>query len=181
MTINQFSKNYENLNNIVTNEINIKDKIWIIKKGTFSNNNLTEVKENIVFETNFNSEQINNMFSDLSSLNFLALNKLKNDYKNLGYSTTGVNMHLHKLLSYPINLTIMTIFSAIIMLNIKRNKSKIFHLILGTLCSVLIYYTNFFSGLFGENEKVSEIMSIWLPLIIISLFCMIGLVRINEK
>ncbi len=181
VTINQFTKQYENTNNIIAKEINIKNKLWIIQRGTFSSNNDSQVKENIIFETNFNSRQIKQMFSDLTSLNFFALNKLRDDYKSLGYSTTNVSIHLHKLLSYPLNLTIMTIFGSIIMLNIKRNKSKVFHIILGTLFSVMIYYMNYFSSLFGESEKVPIVISIWLPLIIISLFCTIGLVRINEK
>ena len=75
----------------------------------------------------------------------------------------------------------MTVFGSIVMLNIRRNKSKIFHIILGTLFSVLIYYINYFSGLLGQNERLPEILSIWLPLIIISLFCSVGLVNINEK
>ena len=75
----------------------------------------------------------------------------------------------------------MTVFGSIVMLNIRRNKSKIFHIIVGTLFSVLIYYLNYFSGLLGQNERLPEILSIWLPLIIISLFCSVGLVNINEK
>ena len=75
----------------------------------------------------------------------------------------------------------MTIFASVIMFNIKKNKSKVFHIVLGTFFSVVIYYMNFFSGLLGQNERLPEIFSIWLPLIIISLFCSIGLVRINEK
>ena len=146
-----------------------------------SGSSSTQKRENILFESNFDANQINQLFSDLSSLNFIELKKLKNDYQNIGYSVTNLNIHYHKLASYPINLTIMTIFSCIIMLNIKRNNSKIFHLILGTFCSVVIYYINYFSSLLGENEKMPEFLSIWLPLLIIFLFCCIGLVKINEK
>ena len=182
VTINQFSKDYQILKNIVADEINIEKKNWIIKKGNFSKSTGgIELKENIIFKSNFNSQQINNLFSDLSSLNFFELNDLKKDYKKLGYSLTNINIHYQKLLSYPFYLTLMTLFASTIMLNIKRNKSKIFHIILGTLFSVLIYYVNYFSVLLGENEKLPEAVSIWLPLIIISLFCTIGLVNINEK
>ena len=45
----------------------------------------------------------------------------------------GINIHIQKLISYPIYLTVMTIFASVIMLNIKRNKSKLFHLALGIL------------------------------------------------
>ena len=182
VTINIFSKDYQNLENILADEINIKDKKWKIKKGNFSKNNQKmEIKENVIFESNFNSMIINNLFSDLSSLNFFELKSLKNDYRKLGYSLTNINVHYQKLFSYPFYLTIMTLFGSIVMLNIKRNKSKIFHIILGTFFSVLIYYINYFSNLLGENEKLPELLSIWLPLIIISLFCTIGLVNINEK
>ena len=182
VTINQFSKDYKNLQNILADEINISNKKWKIKKGNFSNKNgKMEIKENIIFESNFNSKIINTLFSDLSSLNFFELRSLKNDYKKIGYSLTNINVHYQRLFSYPFYLTIMTLFGSVVMLNIKRNKSKIFHIILGTFFSVLIYYINYFSALLGENEKLPEVLSIWLPLIIISLFCTIGLVNINEK
>jgi len=182
VTINQFSYDYVNIKNIVAEEINIENKEWVIKKGSFSKvNQGLKTEENVIFRTNFDAEQINKLFSDLSSLNILQLNKLKNDYSNLGYSLTNINIHIQKLISYPIYLTVMTIFASVIMLNIKRNKSKLFHLALGILLSVFIYYINYFSTLLGQNERLPEILSIWLPLIIISLFCAIGLVRINEK
>ena len=182
VTINQFSKDYENLNNFVAEEINIENKDWLIIKGSFSklNQGLKSI-ENVTFRSNFDAAQINKLFSDLSSLNILELNKLKKDYSNLGYSLTNINIHMQKLIAYPIYLTVMTVFASVIMLNIKRNKSKLFHIVLGVLLSVMIYYINYFSSLLGQNERMPEIMSIWLPLVIISLFCTIGLVRINEK
>ena len=182
ITINQFTGNYDNFNNILVDEANIENKNWILKNANYSSKNLSvETSKNTIFETNFDSEQISKLFSDLSSLNFIELNNLKSEYSKIGYSITNINIHFHKIISYPINLTIMTVFGCIIMLNIKRNNSKIFHLILGTLCSVIIYYINYFSGLLGENEKMPEFLAIWLPLMLISLFCLIGLVRINEK
>ena len=182
VTINQFSSDYTNINNIVADEINIENTDWLILRGSFSKiNQSLKVKENVTFKSNFDAEQIKKMFSDLSSLNIIQLNKLKKDYDNLGYSLTNINIHIQKLVAYPIYLTVMTIFASVVMLNIKRNKSKLFHIVLGILLSVLIYYVNYFSSLLGQNERLPEIMSIWSPLIIISLFCAIGLVRINEK
>ena len=182
VTINQFSDDYSILLNIVASEIDIQNKKWIIKRGSFSKiNKGLKVKENVYFNSNFNAEQINKLFSDLTSLNIFELNKLKKNYGNLGYSVTNINIHLQKLVSYPFYLTIMTVFSAVVMLNIRRNNSKVFHIVMGTLFSVLIYYMNYFSSLLGQNERLPETFSIWLPLLIIILFCSIGLVRINEK
>ncbi len=182
VSINQFSKDYEIVANILAEEIDIANNIWVIKLGKYTENNTSlEIIENYTFRTNFNADQISKLFSDLSSLNFIELNKIRKNYEKVGYTISNINVHIHKLISYPFYLTIMTILGSIVMLNIKRNKSKIFHIILGTLFSVLIYYISYFSGLLGQNEKLPLVFSIWLPLIIITLFCLMGLVRINEK
>ena len=182
VSINQFSTKYEIIQNIIASKINIENNTWIIEKGKFSQNNTSlEEKENYLFQTNFNAEQINKLFSDLSSLNFVELNKIRKNYEKIGYTINTINVHVHKLISYPFYLTIMTILGSIVMLNIKRNKSKIFHIIVGTLFSVMIYYISYFSGLLGQNDKLPLVFSIWLPLIIITLFCLVGLVKINQK
>ena len=93
----------------------------------------------------------------------------------------ALTTHLEKIYAYPIYLSIMTLFAGIIMLNIKFNKPKIFNIILGILLSVVIYYINYFSNILGENGKISTSLSVWMPLLILSLISSMGLVRINEK
>tara|TARA_B100000123_G_scaffold187185_1_gene139570 strand:- start:209 stop:436 length:228 start_codon:yes stop_codon:yes gene_type:complete len=75
----------------------------------------------------------------------------------------------------------MTILSSTIMMSIKQNKSKIFHLIFGILISVIIYYLSFFFEELGKNEQVPIVVSIWIPLLMISIISMINLVRINDR
>jgi len=88
---------------------------------------------------------------------------------------------MEKIYAYPIYLSIMTLFAGIIMLNTKFNKPKIFHIILGILLSVIIYYINYFSNILGVNGEIPPTLSVWMPLLILSLISSIGLVRINEK
>jgi lipopolysaccharide export system permease protein len=111
----------------------------------------------------------------------LSLRKLKRDYEDLGYSTSEITSHLNQLYSFPIYLSIMSVFSAIIMLNIKRNKPMIYHIISGVLFSVIIYYFYYLFSLLGENGKIPLTASTWLPLLLLMIFILIGLVRINEK
>ncbi len=182
VSITQFDKNYQLIQNINAKRADITKNNWVIEqasvsKGLFSKENV----EDIIFESHFDLEKINSMFSNLSSLTLLKLNKLKKDYESLGYSTLEIDTHIGKIFSYPIYLSIMTLFAGIIMLNIKFNKPKIFHIILGILLSVVIYYINFFSTVLGENGKISTTLSVWMPLLIIVLISSIGLVRINEK
>ena len=114
-------------------------------------------------------------------LNIFELNKLRKKYENINYSSTEVNSAIQKLVSFPFYLTIMTILASTLMLSIKHNKSKIFHLIFGILISVVIYYLSFFFEELGKNEQIPITISIWVPLIIIMLISAISLMRINEK
>tara|TARA_B100000700_G_scaffold330380_1_gene456318 strand:+ start:177 stop:1211 length:1035 start_codon:yes stop_codon:yes gene_type:complete len=182
VSITQFDEKFQLIRNIETQEADISKNHWKIKSAIVSEVGFEEKKmENIIFKTNFNLEKINSLFSNLSSLTLFELNKLKKDYQTLGYSTLEVDTHKLKVFSYPLYLMVMSVFSSIIMLNIKRNKPKIFNLILGILLSVMIYYINYFSNLLGESEKLPITISVYMPLIILVLFSGIGLVRINEK
>ena len=178
----QFSKNFIFDQSIIAEKVNIKNFKWKINNAKISKNNFNNtVSEDLIFESNFNSEKINNLFSDMSSLSFFKLKDIKNNYKNLGYSTEEVDVHIQKIFSYPFYLVIMALFSAIIMMNIKHNRPKIFSLIFGIILSVVIYYINFFSGVLGQNLSLPPYISVWTPILIIFLSCAIGLVRINEK
>ena len=137
--------------------------------------------ENYVLNTNLNYNDVNSLFSNLSSLNIFELNDLRKKYESINYSSTEVNSAIQKLISFPFYLMIMTVLAATIMINIKHNKSKVFHLIFGILMSVIIYYLSFFFEELGKNEQIPIGISIWVPMIIIMLISTICLIRINEK
>ena len=67
------------------------------------------------------------------------------------------------------------------MLKAPLNKPKLFYLLMGIFVSVIIFYINHFSSLLGENNKLPITLSVWLPLIIVSILTSIGMVTINEK
>ena len=179
--ITEFDKNFNPLKYIYSNEVLIKDKTWNIKKGIIIENNIRKVKENLQFQSNFNSEKINTLFSNLNSLTLWELYKLRKDYISVGYSINDINLHLQKIYSFPIYLTILTVFASVLMLNVTINKPKIFYLLIGIFVSVFIFYINHFSSLLGENNKLPVIMSVWLPHVIVSILTAIGMVRVNEK
>ena len=180
--ITQFNKDFVLKRSIYSSIIDITSNKWIVKYPKISQENeTTNLKNDLFFKSNFNAEKINNLFSNLSSLSFLKLIEIKKNYRILGYSTVEINTHIQKIFAYPFYLTIMTLFSGIIMLNIKHNKPKIFNLVLGIVLSVVIYYINYFSNVVGQNLDIPLMISVWAPIIIITLSCGIGLVRLNEK
>ncbi len=178
----QFDKNFNFKSNIISKKILIENKVWLIKDALISDSKgKLNNAENFNLETNLNYNDVNSLFSNLSSLNIFELNNLRKKYDSINYSSTEVNSAIQKLISFPFYLTIMTVLAATIMLHIKHNRSKVFHLIFGILISVIIYYLSFFFEELGKNEQIPLGISIWIPLIIILLISAISLIRINEK
>ncbi len=179
--ISTFNKNYEFVRNIRSNKVDIKNNEWLIHDASIFEKNLSQKTELLKFKTNFNQKRIESLFSNLSSLSMLKLNDLRNAYKALNYSLVEVDLHMYKILIYPIYLTLMTIFSSIIMFNTKSLKSNTFKIVIGLLFSVVIYYiTNFFNVL-GATEKIPVMFAILSPLIILGIVNSIMLININEK
>jgi len=180
--ITTFNSDYELENLIRSDSIDITKNEWLILDPIIAKDHKYIIQDSILkLETHFNFAKINELFSDLTSLNIYQLNKLSKDYERLGYSTTEVRVHLNKIYTYPIYFSIMTIFSSIIMLNIRRNRPMIFYLILSIFLSVIIYYLNFLSNILGENGRVPVVASSLMPLFLLTIIISIGLIRINEK
>ena len=180
--INKFDNNFNLIDTIQSNEVNIIKKDWIIKGAMITKDNITQIKnENMTLKTNFDQEKINNLFSNISTLNLIELFDLKKDFEKLGYSSDEIVIHLLKLFSTPLLYGILTVLSSIIMFNFKREKSIVFHIIIGIFMSVIIYYINFMFTSLGNTGKIPIIYSIFMPLLFISLIATIGLIRVNEK
>ena len=111
----------------------------------------------------------------------LKLIDLRQNYKSLNYSTVDVDMQIYKVATYPLLLVIMTILSSVIMLSTKKSSSKILKIIIGLFFSVLIYYINNLFSVMGSTEKLPLMISIWTPIIFLSLVNLIMLININEK
>ena len=179
--ITEFDENYNVIRNIQSNEIDISKKEWKILNPTIYKQNNYEDKDIVYLNTNFNSERIQTLYSNLSSLNLYELYELKKNYVKLNYSITDVNLHLLKLISNPIYLLLITIFSALIMLNIKQVKSSTFKISIGLFFSVIIYYLNNFSYILGSTERISLLLSIFLPLVILGTINALLLYKVNVK
>ncbi len=180
--INKFDKDFNLIESISSQKVDITSNEWVIEKPIiFKENKQIQLEENILLSSHFNFDKINKSFRDLNSLNLFELFDLKIENELLGYSTQDVDLHFLKIISLPIYLGIMVIISAIIMLNIKRDKPYIFHVLLGILLSVIIYYINNIFNVFGLTNKIPIYLSVFFPIIFLSIISTIGLIRVNEK
>ena len=101
--------------------------------------------------------------------------------KKVKYSTTEVAIEIHKIISYPVYLLLMTILSSIIMFNTKNFKSTTFKVSIGLFLSVVIYYVNNFFMVMGKTEGISILSSVWLPLFFFAVINSILSLKLNEK
>ncbi len=179
--ITEFDNNFNVIRNIQSDKIDITENNWVIKNSKIyqQNNYINENK--IILKTNFNSERIQSLYSNLSSLGFYELYELRKNYKKLNYSITDVDLHIYKILTNPIYLLLITIFASLIMFNIKQFKSSTLKITIGLFFSVIIYYLNNFSYVLGSTERISLIFSIFFPLLILTIVNVFMLHRINEK
>ena len=179
--ISEFNKNFEIKRNIVSPKIDISDKNWIIYEAKVFDRNTKQKFEILEMRTNFDYLLIQNLFSNLSSLSILELLELRKNYKSLNYSLIEIDIQLLKLISFPIYLMLMTIFSSVIMMSTKELKSSIIKISIGLFFSVIIYYLFNFFNVLGKTEKINIFISVLLPIILLTIVNSLMIRRFNEK
>ncbi len=179
--ITEFDDEFNVIRNIQSDKIDISNMNWIILNPKIYQNNNYINKENLYLQTNFDSKRIKTLYSNLSALSLHELYELRNNYKKLNYSVIDIELHLLKILSYPLFLFLIAIFSSLIMLNIKQVKSSTFKISIGLFFSVIIYYLNNFSYVLGTTEKLPIFFSLFLPMLILAIINFMMLYNVNEK
>ena len=181
VSITKFNEDFDLVEVLQSERVDITSKKWkIFNPITLKGNSQSTLNE-LILHSNFDLQKINSLFSNLSSLSIIDLITLRKSYMSLNYSVTDINSHLLKIVSYPVYLTLITIFSAIIMFNIGYQKNTFYKITLGIFLSVIIYYINNFLSVLGTNEKIPVTLSIFLPLIILSIINFISIIKLNEK
>jgi lipopolysaccharide export system permease protein len=181
VSITKFNKDFDLVEVLQSERVDITSKKWkIFNPITLKGNSQSTLNE-LILHSNFDLQKINSLFSNLSSLSIIDLITLRKSYMSLNYSVTDINSHLLKIVSYPVYLTLITIFSAIIMFNIGYQKNTFYKITLGIFLSVIIYYINNFLSVLGTNEKIPVTLSFLLPLIILSIINFISIIKLNEK
>tara|TARA_B100000927_G_C16409057_1_gene446556 strand:+ start:28 stop:1101 length:1074 start_codon:yes stop_codon:yes gene_type:complete len=179
--ITEFDQNFKSIRNITSEKIDITQKDWIIYNAKIYKKNNYKNIDQIELKTNFDYKRIQSLYSNLSALNIIQLYDLRKNYIKLNYSVTEVNLQILKLISFPIYLLMMVLFSAIIMLKIKYLDSSTIKISIGLFFSVIIYYINNFFYVLGSTERLPLSFAILLPILILVVTNSLLLNKINEK
>tara|TARA_A100000164_G_scaffold231830_1_gene205690 strand:- start:5811 stop:6884 length:1074 start_codon:yes stop_codon:yes gene_type:complete len=179
--ITEFDNDFKSIRNIKSDKIDITNKEWIVFDAKVYRKNNYEKANQVRIKTNFDYKRIQSLYSNLSALSIFQLYELRKNYLRLNYSVTEVNLQILKLISFPLYLLMMVIFSGSIMLRIKYLDSPTFKIAIGLFFSVIIYYINNFFYVLGSTERLSLSISVFLPIFLLILTNSLLLNKINEK
>ncbi len=185
VTIFHISESSDLKEKIISKKVNIENNTWILneaivfkqKLGVLEKSNFVEYEINSIYDF----EKINSLFKNFDTMSFLDLVL---NYKNLlnnGYNKPFLNQSLHSMLSMPFFLFLMTGLAAILTMNTLKRSDNIKYIIIGLLVSVIIFYFKDLSLALGQTNRIPLILSVWAPVIALSLFATIGVIQINEK
>jgi len=187
-TLNDVSVYVFNNNNKITKRIYaesalIIDNPWQLKKVyvfDFEKNNSFFLEK---YELNSEriAEKIGSLYKNLNTISFFDLVVNYSQLNKKGYTKKFLNKKINKFASLPVLLFLMVVLAAIFTIGSLKHKQSFYYIIVSILVCVIIYYFKDLSIALGETGKINLILSVWMPVIAISLFCSIGVIQINEK
>ena len=162
-------------------QLDYNDLSELIRLLEIDDNNLYNFYNGLETNIKFENNKINNLFKNFDTMSFVELVFNFNNLLEAGYIKNFLNQSLHSLLILPFFLLLMTGLASILALNNLNKKNNLKMLFIGLILVIIIYYFKDFSLALGQIEKVPLILSIWSPIIVLSLFTLIGVIQINQK
>ena len=185
ITIFHLDENSNLLEKIVSKSANIKNNTWILNnvKILVPINGIFELQkfEQYQIESIYNFEKINSLFKNFDTLSFPDVVLNYQELLNNGYSTNFLSKSLHSMLTLPFFLFFMTALASIFAMNSLKKSDNFKLIVLGLITCVSTFYFKDLSLALGQTGRISLILSVWSPIIVLSLFAFIGLLQINEK
>ena len=168
---------------IESNSAEISNSPWVMKNVLI----FDILKKNRVllksyeFKTDKTYDKISSLYKNLNTISFLDLILNYSSLNEKGYSKKLLNEKINKFSSFPIFLFLMVILAAVFTIGSLKNKQNFYYILIAILVCIAIYYFKDLSIALGQTEKISLTLSIWMPIFVVSLFCSIGVIQINEK
>ena len=75
----------------------------------------------------------------------------------------------------------MTALASILTMHSLKKSDNFRYIILGLIVSILIYYFKDLSIALGKTDRIPLIISIWVPIITLFFFNLVGVLQINEN
>jgi lipopolysaccharide export system permease protein len=185
VTIFQFDKNFLLKKKIISKVADIKDYSWTLTDVTIfeEKNSLYEKKDFESYQINsiYNYDKIISLFNNSDTLSFINLVFNYDGLIKKGYNNEFLSQSLHSMLVFPFFLSLMTGIASILTMHAIRRSENFRFIILGLVTCVIVYYLKDLSLALGKTGRIPITLSIWTPIITLSLFTFAGILQINEK
>ena len=162
----------------------ISNSNWVAKDGdryTFGESNTREDFKTLIINSNYDKEKLNSIYSNLDTISFYKLMRNTEELVKKGYNPALLKEKKHFYLSLPFFLALMVCLAGIFTLNDNEKKQNIYYIILSILACVIVFYLKSFSSALGTTERIPLLISVWAPVLILSIFCSIGILQIHDK
>ena len=187
VSIYNLDKENRIIDRIETKKVDISKNVWKIQKGNiykldeFESLKMSAIDDYQIISS-FNYEKINTLYRNLDSIPFHELILNYEELKNKGYSNEILLRNLNTLISLPIFLFLMVFLASNFVLgsnSYKKQNTK--YIFLSIFICVFVYYFKDLSIALGKSNKIPLILSVWMPILTLSILCSIGMIQINEK
>ncbi len=173
------------INKIIAKNANIEKNEWVLTNGIIftSSEGVVEKKEFDIYKINsiYDLQKINSLFKNFDTMSFVDLILNYKKLLNNGYNESFLNQSLHSMLVLPFFLLLMTAIASILTIGNLKQSNNLTMIVVGLITVVLIFYLKDLSLALGQIGRIPLILSVWAPIIALSLFTFIGVLQINEK
>ena len=185
VSIQILTEKFALIERIDAEKINIENFLWEIKSAKVyekkNNSFLFTTKKDITFKSNYNVKKLQSLYKNLDTISFLDIIYDEKKLLQKGYSKSLLLEKFNLFVSLPFFLMIMVILGSIFTLGTTKRLNNLGYLFLAIIAGVIIFYLKDFSLALGKAGFISSIISIWVPIVAIGLYCSIGVIQINEK
>ena len=184
VSIYKFDENDVLIERIMAKKSNISNSQWITKdvvKYKFGSDRTIENFETLLVNSNYDKEKLNSIYSNLDTISFYKLIRNADKLIQKGYNPLLLKEKRHFYLSLPFFLILMVCLAGIFTLNDNDRRQNTYYILLSIITCVTVFYLKNFSTALGATERIPLVISVWSPVIILSIFCSVGVLQINDK
>jgi len=177
-----FDNNMEFIEKIDLKEGKIfNNKIELNELVTKNDDKKLMINKNKITKIDLPTDTILSKFRNVETVNFFDIEKEIELNQSIGYTTDFLTTRYHKIVSLPFYIFLMIIFSGLITINLKKTASYLVYGMIGVFVSISLYFLSDLSVTAGLAGYIPLILSIWLPILLISIFNIVGMLQTNAK
>ncbi len=184
VSIYKLDMDHNFIERIDSDEVDISNLPWVFKNAQIVNikqlNDVINV-ENFVFQTVYDKKKLNTLFRNLNTISFWSLITEYSAIKKIGYKKELLEERIHYFFSLPVFLLVMVFLACIFTIGTTNKRHNIYYVFVSILACAVIFYFKDLSVALGQTDRLSLKLSVWMPIIAVTLFCSIGVLQINEK